>query len=128
MDWVRLTADPEASPGATYDITWHLDPGPRPLALRLFYDHDRDPANGYAGPISAYTPPPPVPTPAPPRPMHRNRIYLPLVGAWRTPYTVPTTHRWSVPPGLNGPVYLVAEADDGLQVTRWYSEVPLVVR
>jgi len=121
VDWVRLTADPVARSGSTYPLRWSLRDGGRVPQVRLYLDTDDDWSNGTFAPIArAYgdTARPPDAARA-----WRHSLYLPYTGVRRS---MPTYH-WQVPSSLRGRFFIVAEVDDGLSTTRWYSEVPVNV-
>jgi hypothetical protein len=123
LDWVRLTADPTVRAGSRYAITWSMPAGDRPRTITLHTDRDRDFGNGFAGTIATLAPPPAVP----PTLRGPHRTFLPRVDAWRPPDGGPSRYVWAVPPDLRGPVYLCAVVSDGVNVMRWYSDVPLVI-
>jgi hypothetical protein len=122
VDWVMLTADPTATAGGTYDIEWTLQANSRPLTVTLRYDDDQDPA-AFVGDIATLTPGNGDGTP----PTGPYFIYLPLVMRNFPVSQVTESYTWDVPGHLSGAYYIYAELDDGLNVVRWYSGVPLVI-
>jgi len=123
VDWVLLTADPTAQAGSTYDIQWTIQASERPMTITLKYDSDQNPNNGFAGNIATLTP---GGSGTPPSGSYL--IYLPLVTR-NYDSTAPTqdSYRWSVPLGLSGSYYIYAEVNDGVNISEWYSKVPVVI-
>ncbi len=123
VDYVMLTADPTAQAGDTYDIKWTLQASDRPVTITLKYDSDQNPDNGFAGTIATLSPGHGGSSPTGP-----YFVYLPLITKNCDPnMSVANTYRWSVPSSLSSSYYIYAEVNDGVNVTEWYSEAPVVI-
>jgi hypothetical protein len=125
VDWVSLTAAPEALAGGSYPLEWTVLHGDRPLTVTLSYDTDRDADNGVAGSIAVLAPETPQPPPREPA-IGAWQIYLPRLEVLQ-PVHPATNFAWRVPANLAGDVYIVVEVSDGLQATRRYSQVPVTI-
>jgi hypothetical protein len=123
IDFITLTGDEMISSGDIFRIIYELD-SEHGVDLTFYYDTDRDPENGGRVLMTQHTPGP-------------NALYFPVIGLNIQSASFPqpeidllTGASWfwdttSVPAGT---YYVSIDADDGVNTSTWYSEVPVIVQ
>ena len=139
LDYIHLRADDRAD--RSFRVAWELLDPDSTNTISLYYDTDREGFDGtliatLEGQISNATPPGEservaqsglrTPLGSMQQPAGEFRIHLPFVA--RAFYPCPgACYNWytaDLPPGT---YYIYAVAEDGYNVTRWYSETPIII-
>jgi hypothetical protein len=127
LDFLTLTGDERISSGTLFPIVYETNPE-EAVTVSFYYDTDRNATNGRT---------PIVQTMSPTAPADSNFVYLPTIPT-RPPIVsggppgeinllTGETRLWNtagVPPGT---YYISADVYDGVMITTWYSEVPVII-
>lgn len=136
LDYIHLRADDRAN--HSFHIIWELIDPDSTCMVSLYYDTDRA---GFDGQLIAILTDQPDTGPASPWPSDNDafsaaraqpqqegeyRLYLPLV--FKNLFECPgVCYNWDTVSVPAGEYYIYAVVEDGHNVTRWYSETPVII-
>ena len=117
IDYVTLTGDEDIPSGAVFPILYQLNSGSN-VQLTFYYDTDRNPANGRTRIANNSSQPPAGP----------YRIYIPLtMKGYPSSQSTAGTYPWITSGVPAGTYYISVDANDGVNTTTWYSDIPVHV-
>jgi len=120
VDFVTLTGDERVTAGTPFRVIYQTTPAAG-VNVTLYYDSDTNPANGRTLMVQ-YNPPAPAPS--------LHSLFLPLgMRSFNAEINLLTGTGWAwdtigVPAGT---YYVLADVNDGVMTTTWYSETPVIV-
>jgi hypothetical protein len=121
IDYLVLTGDPTGKTNSNVSIWYELSEQAG-VTVKLYYDKDTKPG-GEVPIVEHFATSPQLAGP--------YFVYAPGVSGNYTPSELPEPTgirvQWDTTGVPAGSYYILAEASDGFNVTRWYSEVPLVL-
>ncbi len=121
LDYVLLTGDEQVTAGSPFTIVYDVTPSSG-LSLTFYYDTDTDPTNGRTL-MQAYSGPAP--------PLSPNDVFIPLVNNASSEAEIELIDGlhwvWDTSGVSAGTYYVSSTAADGVNITTWYSEIPVII-